>query len=167
MTTDISKIRESLKNCEEISLPYEFSKNTWIKYITIKGEDEAFYEGGIFTGLGHHKIFLNNKGKKITVPTCIRSDDGEILYKTRLFIVTNNETQCNKDRSELMKVVKAQQKIIEKMTSKIKELETCNNSLQIDIYDSKSLLDQKEDTINELKQKERKYKLIISQMNLN
>ncbi len=26
MTTDISKIRESLKKCEEISLPYEFSK---------------------------------------------------------------------------------------------------------------------------------------------
>ena len=167
MTTDISKIRISLNNCEEIVLPYDFTKKTWIKYITIKGEDEAFYEGGYFTGLGHHKLFLNNKGTNITVPTCVRSDEGGILYKTRLFINTQSENECNKEKTQLDKVVKAQQQIIDKMTNKIKELETLNNSLHVDIYDSKSIIDEKCDIIKGLLIKEKKYKLIVSHMNLN
>ena len=50
MSTDLSIIRESLKHCEEVTLPYKFPPKCWIKYITIKGEDEAFYEGGIYMG---------------------------------------------------------------------------------------------------------------------
>ena len=34
--TDLGIIRNSLKNCEEVTLPYKFTKNCWIKYITIK-----------------------------------------------------------------------------------------------------------------------------------
>ena len=88
MTTDISKIRSSLRDCEEVTLPYKFPRKCWVKYITVKGEDEAFYEGGEFLGMGSHKIFLNNKGQRLCAPTCVRSDDGEILYKSRFFIDT-------------------------------------------------------------------------------
>ena len=86
MSTDLNYIRLSLKNCEEISLPYKFPKQCWVKYITIKGDDEAFYEGGIFNGLGNQKIFLKNGSSKMTIPTCIKSDDGEIIYRSRFFI---------------------------------------------------------------------------------
>ena len=67
MTTDISKIRVSLNNCEEVPLPYKFPYKCWIKYITIKGEDEAFYEGGQYVGMGDHKIFIINKGKRLVL----------------------------------------------------------------------------------------------------
>ena len=40
--TDLTIIRQSLKGCEEITLPFKFPKQCWVKYITINGEDESF-----------------------------------------------------------------------------------------------------------------------------
>ena len=119
MTTDISKIRVSLDNCEEVTLPYKFPPKCWIKYITIKGDDEAFYEGGLFLRMGDHKMFLLNKGKQLCAPTCVRSDDGEVLYKSRFFIDPNKD-ECKQKKEELEKIVKQQQKVIKKVSEQLK-----------------------------------------------
>ena len=163
MTTDLSKIRQSLKHCEEVELPYPFLKKCWIKYITIKGEDEAFYEGGHYLGMGDHKIFLLNKGKRLTAPTCVRSDDGHILYKSRFFIDTQKTDECQIKQGELDKVVKAQQKVIQKMSEQLKLVEDKNHQTQADYYDLLSTLETKDTDIQELRTREKKYKLILSQ----
>ena len=56
MTTDISSIRKSLKNCEEISLPCDLEKGCIIKYITLKDGNEVFYQGGKYAYMGNKKI---------------------------------------------------------------------------------------------------------------
>ena len=163
MTTDISKIRESLQDCEEVSLPYKFPPKCWIKYITIKGEDEAFYEGGEFLRMGHHKIFLRNKGKSLCAPTCVRSDDGEILYKSRFFIDPTKQTQCQEDKKELQKVVDQQQKVIVKTAEQIQLLENQLQEYKVNHYDMISQIEEKDKQIDELLIKEKKYKLVLSQ----
>ena len=163
MTTDISKIRESLQHCEEISLPYKFTPKCWIKYITIKGEDEAFYEGGEFLRMGDHKIFLRNKGKQLCAPTCVRSDDGEILYKSRFFIDPTKKTDCEIKKDELQKIVTQQQSIIKKAGDQIKLLEDQLHEYKVNHYDMISQLEEKDKYIEELLTNEKKYKLVLSQ----
>jgi len=163
MTQDINKIKLSLKNCEEVSLPYKFEPRTWIKYITVKGEDEVFYEGGIYAGMGDHKLFVINKGKRLTVPTYIRSDDGEIIYQSRFFIDTKKTNTCEDKHIEITKTVKAQQAVIKKTSIQIKMLEERNQALQSENYDLLGSLDTKEKELQELLEKEKKYKLLLSQ----
>ena len=164
--TDLNVIRKSLKDCEEVTLPYKFTRNCWIKYITVKGEDEAFYEGGEFRGMGNHVIFLNNGSFKIKVPTYIKSDEGEILYKSRFFIDTNKSSECaynSGKEKELQKVISAQQNVIEKMSEQLKILEELKQKNQCEIYDLSSDIQDKEQDIKEFINNERKYKLILSQ----
>jgi len=167
MTTDISKIRVSLNNCEEVPLPYKFPYKCWIKYITIKGEDEAFYEGGQYIGMGDHKIFLINKGKRLYAPTCVRSNDGEILYKSRFFIDPTKTTECvsdgDKKKVELEKIVSSQQDVIKKASHQLKILEDKSHDIQVENYDLRGELEEKDKLINNLVTREKKYKLILSQ----
>jgi hypothetical protein len=163
MSTDLSKIRESLKDCEEVSLPYKFPPKCWIKYITIKGEDEAFYEGGNYLGMGDHKIFLMNKGLRLTAPTCVRSNDGEVLYTSRFFIDSKKTDDCTQKKEELEKVVIQQQRVIKKMSEQLKLVEDKNQQTQCDYYDLISTIEGKDKEIEELLVKEKKYKLILSQ----
>ena len=167
MTTDISKIRLSLNDCEEVTLPYRFPYKCWIKYITVKGEDEAFYEGGQYIGMGDHRIFLINKGRRIYVPTCVRSDEGEVLYKSRFFIDPKKTTGCvvnsDKKKEELEKTVSAQQKVIQKASHQLKTLEDKSHEIQVENYDLHGELEEKDKLIKELLIKEKKYKLILSQ----
>jgi len=162
MSTDLSKIRESLKNCEEVTLPYKFPPKCWIKYITIKGEDEAFYEGGHYLGMGDHKMFLINKGQRLTAPTRIRSDDGEILYTSRFFI-DQSKDECSQKKEELEKVVIQQQRVIQKMSEQLKLVEDKNHQTQCDYYDLISTIEEKDKEIEGHRIKEKKYKLILSQ----
>ena len=163
MSTDLSKIRLSLQNCEEVTLPYKFPPKCWIKYITIKGEDEAFYEGGEYIRMGDHKIFLQNKGKQLCAPTCVRSDEGDILYKSRFFIDPTKNNECLTEKKALEKVVKQQQKVIVKTAEQIKLLEDQLHEYKVNHYDMISQLEEKDKQINELLCKEKKYKLILSQ----
>ena len=119
MTTDISRIRQSLKECEEVTRPYKFPYKCWIKYITIKGEDEAFYEGGQYVGMGDHKIFLINKGKRLCAPTCVRSDDGDILYKSRFFIDSKKTADCADDNKKNVSMEISSKKDIMNMLKQI------------------------------------------------
>jgi uncharacterized coiled-coil protein SlyX len=161
MTTDISKIRLSLKKCEEITLPYKFTPTCWVKYITLKGDDEAFYEGGEFLRMGDHKIFLINKGKQVCAPTCVRSDDGSIIYKSRFFIdpTKNNSTQ---NKSELDKVVSQQQNVIKTMAKQIKLLEDQLLQHNSSHYDMVTQLEENDKELNKLLINEKKYKLMLS-----
>lgn len=166
MSKDISIIREELATCEEVILPFTFSPGSWIKYITIKDEDEVFYTGGEYSGMGNHKIYLTNKSKKWAVPTCYRDDDGTTLYKSRFFIDVQKTKQESKDEKEDMKIIKSQQKIIDKLTTKLKDLENINHEFQCEIYDIRSENETFDNQIKELMIREKKYKLILQHHNL-
>ena len=161
--TDINIIRQALKGCEEVSLPYKFTKGLRIKYITVKGEDEAFYDGGVFDGMGNHVIFIKNGTTRARVPTCIRNDDGEVVYRSRFFIDPNNNTSCEEKKTELEKTVLAQQKVIERVSEQLKLLEESKANLQEEHYDLVNLYQDKVDEVKELKEKEKKYRLLLSQ----
>ena len=61
MIQDITRIREELEGYVEVKLPYEFAKDIHIKYLTLKKnhEDESFYPGGCYQGLGNNCIFMS------------------------------------------------------------------------------------------------------------
>ena len=118
-------IRQQLKEYEEVDSPFEIQKGDSVKYITIQDEDEYFYDGGLYERMGDNKIVLMNDKKVIYIPLIYRNVNGEILYKTRLFVKTCNV--CNtKSSTEYEKIIQTQQNIIEKMTLRIKELEKYN-----------------------------------------
>jgi hypothetical protein len=160
--TDINIIRQALKGCEEVTLPYKFTKGLRIKYITVKGEDESFYDGGVFDGMGNHVIFIQKGSTRTSVPTCIRNDDGEVVYRSRFFIDPNNTT-CEEKQTELEKTVLAQQKVIEKIAEQLKLLEESKANLQAEQCDLVNLYQDKVDEVNGLKEKEKKYRLLLSQ----
>ena len=125
MSQNISYIRQQLKEYEEVDSPFEIQKGDSVKYITIQDEDEYFYDGGLYERMGDNKIVLMNDKKVIYIPLIYRNVNGEILYKTRLFVKTCNV--CNtKSSTEYEKIIQTQQNIIEKMTLRIKELEKYN-----------------------------------------
>ena len=119
MSQNISYIRQQLKEYEEVDSPFEIQKGDSVKYITIQDEDEYFYDGGLYERMGDNKIVLMNDKKVIYIPLIYRNVNGEILYKTRLFVKTCNV--CNtKSSTEYEKIIQTQQNIIEKMTLRIK-----------------------------------------------
>ena len=120
---NITLIKKELKGCQELEYPYKcLLNNCYLKYITLKDNEELFYQGGNFIRMGFDKIILKNKGKTWGVHTVFRDADGNILYKTRFFI-KNEIKECEKTNSELKKVVKNQQEIIEKMSHKLNSYE--------------------------------------------
>tara|TARA_B100001094_G_scaffold327867_1_gene387028 strand:+ start:598 stop:1125 length:528 start_codon:yes stop_codon:yes gene_type:complete len=161
--TDLQLIRESLKHCEEVTLPYRFTKDMWVKYITVVDEDEAFFEGGYFSGMGDHIIILCNKKCNRRIPTCIRSDDGEVLYKTRFFVDTRKKPSCQEKTSELEAIIQSQQLVIQKTSEQIKLLEDRLHQTECDNCNLRSELEEK-DHQTKLAQKEAKqFKLLLSQ----
>ena len=161
--TDLTIIRQSLKGCEEITLPYKFTKDSRIKYITIKGEDEAFYEGGFYDGMGNQVVFIKNSSNRMRIPTYIRNDEGEIIYRSRFFIDPNTESSCEVKKDELEKTVLAQQKVIEKMAEQLKILEESKQHIQAEHYDLVNLYQDKHEDVKELLIKEKEYRLLLSQ----
>ena len=117
---DISDIKKELIGFEEIELPYQLTNNCYIKYITLKDDEEFFFTGGFFVKMGFDKIILKKDKEIKTVPTVYKNPCGEILYKTRFFLLEEEE-ECLKDKKELEKIIKTQQDIIEKMTLKLEK----------------------------------------------
>lgn len=122
MTTDIAKIKYELIDFYEIKLPYKFIKNQQIKYITLKNNSEKFYTGGKFIRMGNECIVLSNGGKDWSFKTKIRNNNNDILYNTRIFIKKNSETSVNNE-NELKNIINSQQKVIDKMSNKLKQQE--------------------------------------------
>ena len=118
MSQDIAFIKKTLQNHEEVDSPYDLIIGDHVKYITLKGDDEYFYMGGEYKGMGDNIIFLKDKGKRITVPLVYVDKEGHILYKTRLY----TESECEfseKEKQEYESIIQTQQRIIETMTEKI------------------------------------------------
>ena len=126
MIQDILIIKKHLIGCDEVELPYKFPRSCFIKYITLKGGpdgDESFYIGGRFVRYKGEKMLLSNNGKEWSVPLHYKNSDGEITYRSRFFILNEENKECEEDKRELQKVVVAQQNVIQKMTQKIHDLE--------------------------------------------
>tara|TARA_B100000035_G_scaffold312593_1_gene324415 strand:+ start:95 stop:622 length:528 start_codon:yes stop_codon:yes gene_type:complete len=161
--TDLEFIRDSLKQCEEVTLPYRFTKDMWIKYITVVDEDEAFFEGGYFSGMGDHTLILCNKKCNRRIPTCIRSDDGEVLYKTRFFIDKSKKPSCHKKTTELDAVIQSQQTVIQKASEQIKLLEERLHQTECDNCNLRSELEEKDHQTKQAQKEAKQYKLLLSQ----
>ena len=111
MITNIKKIKEELINYEEIESIFDLKLNDNIKYITLKGDKESFYLGGIYLGMGDNKIFLYRGGNNWCVPISIKDNQCNIIYKSRFFVEkvnTNNEDKI----TQLKNIIKKQNKII-------------------------------------------------------
>ena len=121
--TNISTIQKELNNYEQIDIPYIFTPNTKIKYITLDDStnEEKFYIGGDFIKMANQKIILQNGPAIWSVPIKIRDDNNNIIYESKFFIKKKINHNKNKKEIELEKIIKTQQKVIEKMTITIKE----------------------------------------------
>lgn len=119
MSQDLTFIKKELKNCSEVNSYNDLDIGQHVKYITIKNNNEYFYNGGIYIKLGDNKITLKNKSRQWCVPLNYKNKDGEIIYKTRLFV--ESENKCNNNSDEYEKIIKAQQQIIEKLNNQLKK----------------------------------------------
>ena len=124
-TTNLTIIRESLKNCEEIELPYDFKLGEKIKYITLDKDTqtEMFYNGGEYVKIGNELIFLQNGPSNWSFRTKLRDDNNDIYYTSRIFIEKKKKDNIYKDKDVKMlkDTIKAQQRVIERMTKTIRE----------------------------------------------
>ena len=161
--TDLTVIRESLKSCEEITMPFRFKKGARVKYITVKGEDEAFYEGGVYDGIGNHVLFIKCGSTRKRVPTCVKDNDGMVIYNSRFFIESTTLSKCEVKKNDLEKTVETQQKVIKKLAEQLKLLEVSKETLQAEHYDLVNLYQDKEIEVKELLEKDKKYRLLLSQ----
>ena len=130
MLKDINKIRKELEGYDEVELPFDFTKDTHIKYITLVDDEEAFFTGGKYVRLGMERIFLSNGGPIWSVPTKIRDNDSNVIYISRIFVPKQIEEVPN-NILHLQKVIKSQQSVIDKMTEIIKKDKQIINSLKI------------------------------------
>ena len=73
-TTNLTTIRNSLKNYEEIEMPYDFKPGENIKYITLDKDTqtEMFYNGGEYVKIGNELI-------NVFVPTTPNPTSGFLL----------------------------------------------------------------------------------------
>lgn len=131
MIKDIETIKRYLIGYNEVELPYSFKHAEEIKYITLKNNNESFYIGGTFVGLGNNCIILKNNFKRWSVPTFIFNKDGDIDYKSRFFVKENSDLdECHKVNKELIDSIKFQQKIIDTLVEKNSNLEKENSLLK-------------------------------------
>ena len=130
MIQDISRIREDLQGYTEVVYPYDFTTSHHIKYITLKGDNESFYPGGMYVSIGSNCIYVKNSYKRWGIPICKYDKDGNTTYKTRLFVLdTAAESKETKDSKETKETLEFQQNIIDKMTDKVKTLQQQNDQL--------------------------------------
>jgi hypothetical protein len=151
MIKDLTKIREYLNEYVEVEMPYEFTKNSPIQYITCEYDEEgiiscdSFYPNCKFIRRCNDIIMIEYNKLIKRVPICKRDKEGNITYKSRFFIPeeTNEESiECENDKQGLLKTIEYQQSIIEKMTESIKILE-------VDKYDEKEKLSTYEELLQE------------------
>ena len=126
MIQDISRIHEELEGFHEVSLPHEFPRGIHIKYLTMKPNDEeSFYPGGGFQGVGHNCLYLKDGYKRWSVPTKLFHKDGLVRYTTRFFVPQDpsNLQECRKDVKELQDTVMYQQELIDKLVARLQMVE--------------------------------------------
>ena len=132
--TDISTIQKELREYEQVDIPYTFTPNTKIKYITLEEStnSEGFFIGGEYSRMGNERIILQNGPSIWSVPIRVRDDNNDIIYESKFFVPKNGtvDMEKSKDIKELEKTIKAQQMVIEKMTTTIK-----NDKIKLQKYE--------------------------------
>ena len=132
MSQDLSFIKQELINCEEFTSPFDIEINALVKYITLKDKQEYFYTGGTYVGMVDNKIILQTEKTKLYIPLTIKHPDGTILYKTRLFVVNEEDTELSdKTKQHYESIIQSQQSIIETMSQKIHQLTKLNNTQNV------------------------------------
>ena len=130
MSQDLTFIKQELTNCEEFTSPFDIDINSHVKYITLKDKQEYFYTGGTYVGMTDNKIILQTEKTKLYIPLTIKHPDGTILYKTRLFVVNDDEEieLPDKTKQHYESIIKSQQSIIDKMSQQIHQLKKLNDT---------------------------------------
>lgn len=125
MSQDLTYIRKELEGFCEIDSPYEIKKGEILKLITIEKGDEFFYSGKYIRML-NNQVVIDNNGSNKYIKLKIFNKSGEILYKTRLFILDDDicDTISETEKKEYEDVIKTQQKIIEKMSQQNNKYKT-------------------------------------------
>lgn len=124
MIQDIEKIKKELNNHIEIDITFPILPGTFVKYITLNNDDEeSFYLGGEYVKKGYEKIFLRLGKKTWAIQSNIRDNQNYIRYSSRFFIHKDNLKEKKQEKiieqKEYDKIIKSQQKVIDKLSKQI------------------------------------------------
>ena len=133
--TNISTIQRELRGYEQVDMPYTFTPKTKIKYITLEEStnSEGFFVGGEYSRMGNERIILQNGPSIWSVPIRVRDDNNDIIYESKFFVPKDDtvDIEKTKDVKELEKTIRAQQMVIEKMTTTIR-----NDKIKLQKYEN-------------------------------
>jgi len=171
MIKDLTKIRELLTNYVEVEMPYDFNKGCSIQYVTSGLDSEgnidtdSFYPNCKFIRRCNDILIVDHKGQTKNVHICRRDKIGNIIYKSRFFILENNTENTNQigciqvgggkkedleDTNELKDTIDYQQSIIEKLTERVKHVEIEKHEVQEKISTYEELLQEGRYKLKEL-----------------
>ena len=133
--TNISTIQKELRGYEQVDMPYTFTPKTKIKYITLEEStnSEGFFVGGEYSRMGNERVILQNGPSIWSVPVRVRDDNNDIIYESKFFVPKDDtvDIEKTKDVKELEKTIRAQQMVIEKMTTTIR-----NDKIKLQKYEN-------------------------------
>ena len=133
--TNISTIQKELRGYEQVDMPYTFTPKTKIKYITLEEStnSEGFFVGGGYLRMGNERVVLQNGPSIWSVPVRVRDDNNDIIYESKFFVPKDDtvDIEKTKDVKELEKTIRAQQMVIEKMTTTIR-----NDKIKLQKYEN-------------------------------
>jgi len=120
---DIDNIKKRLIDYVEVNSIFDLKPQCLVKFITLDEHgEELFSDGGVYYGMGSNCFRVRNDGKSMSTPLEFKHANGEIYYKTRLFM--REQLRMNrKNFNELLEVVESQQHVIDKLCKKIKKYE--------------------------------------------
>ena len=160
MIKDLTKIRELLTGYVEVEMPYDFDKGCDIQYVTRGLEDEAdsFYPNCKFIRRCNDILIVDHKGQTKNVHICRRDKIGNIIYKSRFFILESDTGNLNQigggkskeDLKDLKDTIEYQQSIIEKLTDRVKHVEIEKHEVQEKISTYEELLQEGRYKLKEL-----------------
>lgn len=133
--TNISTIQKELRGYEQVDMPYTFTPKTKIKYITLEEStnSEGFFVGGEYSRMGNERVILQNGPSIWSVPVRVRDDNNDIIYESKFFVPKDDtvDIEKTKDVKGLEKTIRAQQMVIEKMTTTIR-----NDKIKLQKYEN-------------------------------
>lgn len=155
MIKDLIKIRELLKDYVEVEMPYDFNKGCDIQYVTcgldsegnIDINAESFYPNCKFIRRCNDILIVDFNGQTRNVHICRRDKCGNIIYKSRFFILEDQSGdsqigggKVKEDIQDLKDTIIYQQSIIEKITERVKQVEIEKHEIQGKISTYEELL---------------------------
>jgi len=167
MIKDLTKIRELLTDYVEVEMPHDLDKGCDIQYVTcsldsegnIDISNESFYPNCKFIRRCNDNLIVESNGLTKYVPIYRRDKVGNIIYKSRFFILEENEDGIvdnqmgggkKEDIRELKDTIEYQQNIIEKLTERIKYVEIEKHDIQEKISTYEELLQEGRYKLKEL-----------------